>query len=980
MLYSFFLLLSLLCLGEFAVFNFINMVTRESPIWLLYVLPSSFFVGVIFSRDSKGFLEKLRRYVQLETLFIIGMIFYVYMLYTTKNHPLINFGYFMVYSMALSAGFIFREFSTYLYLLSCSLLFGVSQLYDGSDPVLKAGVYLGILVLSIVIHNDYMNHKYVAHNNKTKVFPFAITIVTVCCGAMIMAWMTFATPKISNYLDSIAIIREYFSPKQSNKHRKQKRTSQQITKKINEKTSPKQTAKEKIKNTRKIPENQKTKQANDELNNHTQVSMEKDLKFGDIDFSNITPQKLFEVELATETLGVANVEDLYWKLGHFDTYDAQNGYWYLRNTQQRELPANKNGWTELSAKAPRFKHNKVLQMYTLYHDSSRLYYLTQLGLVDINRGLRDRGGNIFPENQSNKYQVVSYVRTKRNTIPYDVENVDYRYITVPQNIEGYRRLARRITQNFRKPYYKVKAIERFLQTRFKYDLKPGIKGGDATFEFLFRKKRGYCQHFASAMVLLLRSIDIPARVTVGCHGGIWDAAKGAYVVSSIHRHAWVEVPFEFLGWTTFDPTPVNESNVDNEIAKKINEFKRQEKIKEDTQPERLANGKSNKNKRFSKKENLNKELGIQDLLQQKRRMQQQGIVDNGQKQDPQYEQLKKDKKQLSRDIFSNEQHTQKTDQRIDRLEKQLRKNLPRKIRQRLQKQLQKERLSKKRLAKKRESKERLAKKLLTKERLIEERLAKERLIEERLAKERLAKERLAKERLIEERLAKERLAKEKLIEERLAKERLVNKELQLKKQDKVQSENTNIAQKNTKKSNNISQNSSKEAKKDKTVNGIITFIKNMAFFCISLLFIFLFFYLVPQIINLIHFFIKILFSKNKKQMVEEAENVPKWGKMIANIFTPRNKTKTELGQIVHEYTDLSKKLQNFGLEKKNYQTPTEYLHLLQLEIGEGSQKNIQILTQLFLKAKYSPCDVNKKDVELFKKYCQLIFNDVKKAS
>ncbi len=92
---------------------------------------------------------------------------------------------------------------------------------------------------------------------------------------------------------------------------------------------------------------------------------------------------------------------------------------------------------------------------------------------------------------------------------------------------------------------------------FTYDLStaPG-NGDDALVEFLTTGRRGYCEQFASAMAVMLRTLGVPARVAVGFTGGRDDA--GARSVGTADAHAWVEAWFPGAGWTTFDPTPLTD--------------------------------------------------------------------------------------------------------------------------------------------------------------------------------------------------------------------------------------------------------------------------------------------------------------------------------------------------------------------------------------------------------------------------------------
>lgn len=89
---------------------------------------------------------------------------------------------------------------------------------------------------------------------------------------------------------------------------------------------------------------------------------------------------------------------------------------------------------------------------------------------------------------------------------------------------------------------------------FVYSLNvPAGNSGDALVDFL-SNKQGYCEQYASAMAIMLRSLNIPSRVVVGFTQGVRQS-DGTYLITSHDAHAWVEVKFEQNGWVRFDPTP-----------------------------------------------------------------------------------------------------------------------------------------------------------------------------------------------------------------------------------------------------------------------------------------------------------------------------------------------------------------------------------------------------------------------------------------
>src|SRR6185312_4519207 len=77
---------------------------------------------------------------------------------------------------------------------------------------------------------------------------------------------------------------------------------------------------------------------------------------------------------------------------------------------------------------------------------------------------------------------------------------------------------------------------------------------DVTDYFLFDAKAGYCEYFATAMTVLLRADNIPARMVTGYLPGARQA-DGRFLSRESQAHAWVEVYFPQYGWITFDPTP-----------------------------------------------------------------------------------------------------------------------------------------------------------------------------------------------------------------------------------------------------------------------------------------------------------------------------------------------------------------------------------------------------------------------------------------
>jgi transglutaminase-like putative cysteine protease len=118
------------------------------------------------------------------------------------------------------------------------------------------------------------------------------------------------------------------------------------------------------------------------------------------------------------------------------------------------------------------------------------------------------------------------------------------------------KLAEQITATAPNNYDKAVALERYLRTHFGYTLDLGRNlPRDPIPYFLFERKKGHCEYFASSMAVMLRSLGVPSRIVTGFRGGEFNDLTGQYVVRASNAHSWVEAYFSGYGWVSFDPTP-----------------------------------------------------------------------------------------------------------------------------------------------------------------------------------------------------------------------------------------------------------------------------------------------------------------------------------------------------------------------------------------------------------------------------------------
>ena len=175
----------------------------------------------------------------------------------------------------------------------------------------------------------------------------------------------------------------------------------------------------------------------------------------------------------------------------------------------------------------------------------------------------DAGGavyNLDQEHPINRYEADSELpeidsdalRLAPNTVP---EGADA-YLKLPPLDLRISQLAEQITASAPSNYEKALAIEQYLRTHFGYTLQLGrAHPQDPLANFLFVRKQGHCEYFASSMAVMLRTLGIPSRIVNGFRGGEFNDLTGQYVVRASNAHSWVEAFFPGFGWISFDPTP-----------------------------------------------------------------------------------------------------------------------------------------------------------------------------------------------------------------------------------------------------------------------------------------------------------------------------------------------------------------------------------------------------------------------------------------
>jgi hypothetical protein len=180
-------------------------------------------------------------------------------------------------------------------------------------------------------------------------------------------------------------------------------------------------------------------------------------------------------------------------------------------------------------------------------------------LVTMDNG--DAVFNLDPEHPINRYEATSDIaqpgpgqlRAASDAYPPDIL---LNYLQLPRLDARVAPLARQISASADNNYDKAAAIETYLRTKFGYTLQlPRSVPLDPVANFLFERKQGHCEYFASSMAVMLRALGIPSRVVNGFRTGEFNDLTSQYLVRASSAHSWVEAYFPGYGWISFDPTP-----------------------------------------------------------------------------------------------------------------------------------------------------------------------------------------------------------------------------------------------------------------------------------------------------------------------------------------------------------------------------------------------------------------------------------------
>jgi transglutaminase-like putative cysteine protease len=255
----------------------------------------------------------------------------------------------------------------------------------------------------------------------------------------------------------------------------------------------------------------------------------------------------------------------YWRGLVFDTY--RDGVWTASNRSYQELTP----YVPPRLLPPEPAHNlgTFVQTFRVLRPLPGVIsaaYPIQSLYVPVSALREDAYGTFYSPAQlqpGQTYSVVSYLpNLSANELRSDelgraAPGGNAAYLDYSALSQRGRSLAAEVTQGTSNEFDLVMALTRYLQAGFHYTLAlpPVPSGQDPVDWFLFGAKTGYCEQFATAETLMLRSLGVPARLATGYSTGDYDPVLDQSIVREHDAHAWVEVWFQGHGWVPVDPTP-----------------------------------------------------------------------------------------------------------------------------------------------------------------------------------------------------------------------------------------------------------------------------------------------------------------------------------------------------------------------------------------------------------------------------------------
>ena len=255
----------------------------------------------------------------------------------------------------------------------------------------------------------------------------------------------------------------------------------------------------------------------------------------------------------------------YWRGRAYDFFTE--GQWYTSGTIREEYSPDVSNPFNVDAegKTPaRFVFHTGDERFSLLYSPAQPIWLSRPGVTfasPTENGKDIIAWHAYPSLRGGETYQVDAILSNPNRQQLQEAGTDYpewvtqKYLQLPEEFSPrIQELARQITAEAQTPFEKSVLITQYLRENITYSqtIPQTPRNKDPLEWVLFEYKQGYCVYYASAEVLMLRSVGVPARMAVGFTQG--EREKGIYVVRRLNSHAWPEVYFPGIGWVEFEPT------------------------------------------------------------------------------------------------------------------------------------------------------------------------------------------------------------------------------------------------------------------------------------------------------------------------------------------------------------------------------------------------------------------------------------------
>jgi transglutaminase-like putative cysteine protease len=249
----------------------------------------------------------------------------------------------------------------------------------------------------------------------------------------------------------------------------------------------------------------------------------------------------------------------YWRSNTYDTYIG-NG-WVTGRTDHSEYVAGEHirQETPSNSRLVAQRTRSVPELGGLLYSAGALMTVDQPFSVDWRTPDDDFGAVLLEPSISSRVESlvpeISPQLLRESGLQYP-DWVTSKYLRLNESVpDRVITLSRELTATARTPYDRAEAIETFLRGfEYSLDIAAPPPNRDIVDYFLFDLQKGYCDYYASSMVVLARAAGLPARMVIGYHTGKYNAELDAYLVSEAEAHSWPEIYFPGYGWVEFEPT------------------------------------------------------------------------------------------------------------------------------------------------------------------------------------------------------------------------------------------------------------------------------------------------------------------------------------------------------------------------------------------------------------------------------------------